>query len=331
MKRKVMLLALVLTLALAWIACDQAKTAKTTDEGKVLATVNGIKITDQQLLQMIQGLLRNPSQAQMFQDMEGKKMLVNKVIDLEVVAAAGKREGLERDPEVRRLIDTYTKQVLFIAYLQKKMKEKQAEVTEEQARKYYDEHPDEFNAPESAKISQILIKVAADADAATTAEAEKKAKAALAKVKAGTDFAKVAQEFSDDAGTRERGGDLGFVPQGRMDPALDEVAFKLEIGQVSDVIKTARGFHILKVVEKKPAGKRTFEEVKMMVMTRLRMQGQQDAYDAIIEPLKKTAKINIDEKALEQFTVPMPSMQGMPGMPGMPAGIQNAQPASPSN
>jgi len=282
-------------------------------------------------LQMIQGLLRNPSQAQMFQDMEGKKMLVNKVIDLEVVAAAGKREGLERDPEVRRLIDTYTKQVLFIAYLQKKMKEKQAEVTEEQARKYYDEHPDEFNAPESAKISQILIKVAADADAATTAEAEKKAKAALAKVKAGTDFAKVAQEFSDDAGTRERGGDLGFVPQGRMDPALDEVAFKLEIGQVSDVIKTARGFHILKVVEKKPAGKRTFEEVKMMVMTRLRMQGQQDAYDAIIEPLKKTAKINIDEKALEQFTVPMPSMQGMPGMPGMPAGIQNAQPASPSN
>ncbi len=331
MKRKVMLLALVLTLALAWIACDQAKTAKTTDEGKVLATVNGIKITDQQLLQMIQGLLRNPSQAQMFQDMEGKKMLVNKVIDLEVVAAAGKREGLERDPEVRRLIDTYTKQVLFIAYLQKKMKEKQAEVTEEQARKYYDEHPDEFNAPESAKISQILIKVAADADAATTAEAEKKAKAALAKVKAGADFAKVAQEFSDDAGTRERGGDLGFVPQGRMDPALDEVAFKLEIGQVSDVIKTARGFHILKVVEKKPAGKRTFEEVKMMVMTRLRMQGQQDAYDSIIEPLKKTAKINIDEKALEQFTVPMPSMQNTPGMQGMPAGIQNAQPASPGN
>ena len=317
-------LALVLVLALCWLACEPTK-KPAGEEGKVVATVNGIKITDQQLLQMLEAI-RDPRQLAMFGDMEGKKMLVNKIVDMELINAAARREGMQNDAEVRRFIETYTKQVLFIAYLQKKMKEKAKEITEEQARQFYDQHPNDFEAPESAHLRQILIKVDAEADEATTAAAEKKAKEALAKIKAGADFAAIAKKYSDDTGNRDRGGDLGFIPRGRMEESLDQAAFALEVGQVSDVIKTSRGFHILKVEEKKPAGKREFEEVKAIIMARLRMQAQQDAYDAIVNPLRAGAKINIDEAALQAFQAPQPQM---PGMQGMPGGMQNAQPGNP--
>jgi peptidyl-prolyl cis-trans isomerase D len=126
----------------------------------------------------------------------------------------------------------------------------QVEVKDDDIAEYYALHKeDKFTEPEEVRARHILIKVAADAGADAKAAARKKAEELLAKVKAGADFAVLAKESSEDAGSAAKGGDLGFFPRGRMTPAFEEAAFALQAGGVSDVVETPFGFHVIKVEE----------------------------------------------------------------------------------
>jgi peptidyl-prolyl cis-trans isomerase C len=130
------------------------------------------------------------------------------------------------------------------------------------------------------------------ADEATKKAARTKIDGILKRVKAGEDFGKLAQENSDD-GSKAQGGDLGFFPQGKMVPAFDKAAFSLKPGEVSDVVTTEFGYHIIKLVERKGASMVAYEQVKPQIVEFLSNQRRQTRGQAFIEEAKKKAKIEV--------------------------------------
>jgi peptidyl-prolyl cis-trans isomerase D len=126
----------------------------------------------------------------------------------------------------------------------------------------YEARIDEFDLPERVRARHILIRVPGPATPEMKEGLRGNAEAILARIREGADFAEVAMEESRDPGTAAQGGDLGFFPRGRMVKPFEDVAFSLEPGEISDVVTTIHGFHIIKVEEKRPPEKTRFEEVQ---------------------------------------------------------------------
>jgi peptidyl-prolyl cis-trans isomerase D len=136
------------------------------------------------------------------------------------------------------------------------------ETRAEELRARYEERSGVYNAPEKVRARHILFAVPSDADEAKAEEVHKEAEAALAALRAGGDFEALARERSDDPGSKGSGGDLGFFARGQMVPAFEEAAFALtEAGQLSDVVKTGFGYHIIRFEERQAPVSRSYDEV----------------------------------------------------------------------
>jgi peptidyl-prolyl cis-trans isomerase D len=133
---------------------------------------------------------------------------------------------------------------------------------EEELRQRYQERAAEFREPERVHVRHILFQVPAEFSEEEEAAARKRAEDALARIRGGASFEDVAMEVSEDPVSKPKGGDLGFVARGELSPALEEVAFSLEPGTVSDPVRGEKGFHIVRVDERRPAGTKPFEEVR---------------------------------------------------------------------
>jgi peptidyl-prolyl cis-trans isomerase D len=134
--------------------------------------------------------------------------------------------------------------------------------------RYYNANIEQYQTPEQVRASHILLNTAGKDEAAVRTQAE----SILAQAKAGADFAQLATTFSEDEGSKTTGGDLDYFGRGRMVPEFEAVAFMLEPGQVSDLVKTTYGFHIIKVVDKKPAVTQSIDEVQPQIQQLLALQ-----------------------------------------------------------
>lgn len=149
------------------------------------------------------------------------------------------------------------------------------------------------------KASHILISYMNSAGVADTAAAELTMDSVLTELKAGKDFAEVAKRFSDDTGTKDKGGDLGFFERRMMVQEFDEAAFNLEVGQVSDVVRTNFGLHVIKVTEKEAYP--TFEADRENLKNLLKRSRYNDLYAELIESYKKEYNFTVNENALQQM------------------------------
>ncbi len=163
-------------------------------------------------------------------------------------------------------------------------------VSEAEARKFYDENKERFKQGERVRASHILCGVAPKATAEEKAKAREKAEALLKEVKAGKDFAELARTNSS-CPSGKNGGDLGLFTRGVMTPAFDAAAFALNPGEVSDVVETPFGYHIIKVTEKKEAGVAKFEEVEGKIQDYLKRGKIRKAMGDYIGKLREQAKI----------------------------------------
>jgi peptidyl-prolyl cis-trans isomerase D len=156
----------------------------------------------------------------------------------------------------------------------------------------YQEHPDRYHVPEQVHARHILIQVGKDAPSEQVEAARKKAETVRAKLAAGADFAALAKEFSDDPGSKDKGGDLGFFQRGQMVPPFDQAAFSLEPGKLSPLVRTDFGFHILRVEERHPAEDRSYEQVREELARELlaqdagRAQARKEA-DELLQGIRK--------------------------------------------
>ncbi len=166
---------------------------------------------------------------------------------------------------------------------------------------YVKNHGSEFGTPEEVKASHILIK-ADEKNADEVKKAEATAKDVLKQVKAGGDFAALAKKFSDDPGSKEKGGDLGFFSKDRMVPEFANAAFALSKGQVSELVKSAFGFHIIKVTDKKAAV--TKNEAQAHLTAGRKVLSEQKTLEAAKQIEEHITK-NSDAKSTEELVAKM--------------------------
>lgn len=168
-------------------------------------------------------------------------------------------------------------------------------ITEEDAKKYYDENPTQFEVQEQVRASHILIAPAevtdpnADPNQAK-AEAKAKAQDLLEQIKGGADFAELAKANSD-CPSAARGGDLDFFPRGKMAAPFEKAAFELETGKVSDIVETRFGYHIIKVTDHKDAATISFEQAENDIIQKLTQEKRNELANEYIESLKAEANI----------------------------------------
>jgi peptidyl-prolyl cis-trans isomerase D len=175
-------------------------------------------------------------------------------------------------------------------------------VSDQDLQSYYDQHRDEFRVPEQVKVSHILIKTPLPApgqkeDEKGVAEARAKAEDVLKQVKAGGDFAKLAEKYSDDPGSAKSGGELGWIGRGRTVPEFEKTAFSLGKGQTSDLVKSSYGFHIIRVEDKQEAHLKTLAEVKSEIEEKVKQQKAAQATEAAASALLSLARNDGLDKA----------------------------------
>lgn len=150
------------------------------------------------------------------------------------------------------------------------------------------------NAYVQVHARHILI----DIEEGKEKEAEKKAKEVLAKAKAGEDFAALAKQYSADPGTKDNGGDLGFFGQGQMVPEFEKAAFALKKNEISDLVKTDYGYHIIQVLDRKEAEGEDFEKQKKDLESQVKERKGNEAYQQLLKDLKAKGKIEIRDLGL---------------------------------
>jgi peptidyl-prolyl cis-trans isomerase D len=182
--------------------------------------------------------------------------------DQEIQAAFDSRKTEFTIPEKRKI-----KYVLVdVEALRAKVTVSQADIE-----RAYNDQIEQFSTPEQIRASHILLKTEGKDDAAVKAKAED----LLKQVKGGADFAALARQHSEDDSNKDKGGDLDFFGRGRMVPEFDTAAFGLEPGQVSELVKTQYGYHIIKLTEKKPGTMRPMAEVKDQLTDQIAYQRAQ--------------------------------------------------------
>jgi len=175
-------------------------------------------------------------------------------------------------------------------------------VTDQDLQAYYDQHREEYRVPEQVKVSHILIKTplpapGAKEDQKAIADARTKAEGVLKELKAGGDFAKLAEKYSDDPGSAKSGGDLGWIGRGRTVPEFEKAAFSLGKGQTSDLVKSSYGFHIIRVEDKQEAHLKTLAEVKSEIEEKVKQQKVARATEAAANALLSQARTDGFDKA----------------------------------
>jgi len=271
--RKFIAVILVLTIA-GVVGC--AKRSKK----EVVATINGKDITMIMVDEKIENL---PKYYQAFAS-QHKKEVVDEMIVEELLYDEAKRRKLDSDSEVKELINEANKKILISKVIENETR-KSAPVSEDDVKAHYEENKDKYMVPETVRASHILTST------------EEDAKAAQEELNAGSDFADIAKKYSKDL-TKDRGGDLGYFNKGQMIPEFEKACFSLDIGDVSPIIKTRFGYHIIELTDRKPATYRKFEEVKNNIMSQLTKDSQRAKFDEFANKLRSNAKIEIKEDLL---------------------------------
>jgi peptidyl-prolyl cis-trans isomerase C len=166
-------------------------------------------------------------------------------------------------------------------------------VTEEEITTFYEQNPADFQQDEQVRASHILLSFPEDADAATKDEVRTRAAGVLDLVRSGADFAGTATQYSDDPGSRPGGGDLGYFQRGQMVPSFEEAAFALQPAQISDLVESPFGYHIIQVTDRMPTRTIPLAEVRQEVQLFLEGRSRDLRMQAFVDALREQGQVDI--------------------------------------
>jgi len=246
---------------------------------RVVLKIGDVSLTFAQFEELIAAL---PPQAQMQARGPGRKQFADYVVKMYVLADEAKRRKLDETPVFKTQRMLTEKNLLANAEVQEVGKE--AKVSDEEARKYYDAHKADF---EEITARHILIRMQGASvplrpgqKELSDAEALAKAKELRQKIADGADFAKIAETESDDVSSGAKGGVVGPFRHGQMVPSFEQAAYAMKPGDLSEPVKSQFGYHIIKVESR---DSRPFEVVKGEITTRLQPQATQQAIDDLVK------------------------------------------------
>ncbi len=293
MKRMLMVMFVVIALSCVPVfASDDPVLAKIGDEQ--------IKLSD---LNRIIGYY-DQNQRKMFQESpQRRETLLRRIVQGRVVGRIAKGKGFEKIDDVKEQLDLLSDDFLSQEYVRREIIAK-IDVTEEDTNLYYKTHLNEFRTPEMVKASHILIKVDKSATADEKEKARGKAADVLKRVKAGEDFAKLASEVSDDPGSKAKGGDLGYFARGRMVKPFEDASFSVKAGEISDIVETPFGFHIIRVDDKKESVVEPYDKVKDKVREKVSNDMKKGKIQDFMDKALKDARVEFNTAPLMPATKP---------------------------
>lgn len=264
--------------------------------GETLAEVNGNIITTEDFKKEVEGL--PPYLKPVAETEEGRRDLLDRMIVRNIILQQAKKDGLDKSPEIAAKLEELKQQLVVEVFLKKKLEE-QANISDADLKKFYDENIDKFKTGDQVRASHILVKTEAEA------------RDVLDQIKKGGNFEELAKKYSIDA-AKTRGGDLGWFGKGSMIPEFEKVAFAMKEGETSGIVRSKFGYHIIKLTGKRPAGTRSFEEAKELIKAKLMSEKQQEIFAKLKEDLKKGAKYSIKEDVLKGIQIKPETDQGAP-------------------
>ncbi|WP_223634927.1 peptidylprolyl isomerase [Corallococcus sp. EGB] len=240
--------------------------------------------------------------------LEMKKEFLDTLVRFEVLAQEARRQGLEKDPEFQAAVE----KLLVQRWVQKQAASTTpTPPSDEEVRKYYEEHLTEFSRPEKVRVSQVFL-AAAEGDpkrGAVKAEADKLL-ADVRKQDAGpvkTAFGEQVRKRSDDATSRDAGGDLGLLTReelaARWGQPMADTAFGLQTLGELGLVASPRGMHLLKLVARQPGFSQTVEQVKPRIESRLMAEKRSKSMDELVAGLMSKTKVEVDDKVLGSLSV----------------------------
>jgi peptidyl-prolyl cis-trans isomerase C len=271
------------------------------DDSKIVAEIDGEKIT---LSEFNRELDKIPMELKMFVATQmGKRNYLERLIMKRLLIKEAKKENIEKEKEFQERLSEIKDQLLIEMLLKKKLVQ-DVKIDEGEIKKYYEAHKEEFKKPEEINTRHILLKT------------EEEAKQVQERLTKGEDFIELAKRYSIDPSAKTTGGEIGFHPRGSLVPEYEEEAFKLKrVGQVSGIVKTRFGYHIIRLEGVKPPSYATYEEVKELIRQKLIQEKQGQLLENYINELKKNAKIKVNE---EIFKEEKPSEKESPKSPEKP-------------
>ncbi len=265
--------------AAAFLLLQPAAPAWSQDADPVVAKVNGIEIRQSDLALAEEDLGQN-APPQMAGEAK-RDYLIAYLTDVILVAKAAEDKKVIDTPDFKRRLAFIRNKLLMESLLQAEGK---AAVTDQALRAVYDDAVKQMSNEQEVRASHILVPT------------EDEAKAILAELKKGGDFAAIATEKSKDPGAAAQGGDLGYFTKEQMVPEFAEVAFKLDKGQLSDPVKSQFGWHVIKVEDKRSKPAPEFEKVKEQVETYVTRKAQAD----FVTKLREGGKVERLDKPEEK-------------------------------
>ena len=274
--RSIFAVSLALFVAFALDACAKKDSSKSASAP--VAKVNNRTITQDDVESALNQM---PPQARsVYETPEAKKEIVDRLITRQLVIEAAENEGLDKDPTIVNRVRALREGLLLEAYLRNAVEQK-TKVTDEEVKAYYDSTPEARRTPDEVKAKHILVK--------TEAEAQNIEK----ELKAGKKFEELAQQYSQDPGSKVRGGDLGSIHRGQTVAEFDKALFALKPGETSGIIKTPFGYHIIRVESRTEGKPQPFDQAKEMLRQQLLREKQKKGFDDLVAGLKKKAQIKI--------------------------------------
>ena len=295
---------------------------KAASSGKEVASVNGKPISKSHYEGELSAYQKQAAQeGRQLSDADltiVKHQILENLIDAEVLYQQSQKEGFKIDDQaINEQIETIKKRFPNEAAYKKSLEEMDLSekeiraqiqrglainqlldtnvrpkitVTEEESKKYYNDNPSLFKQPEQVKASHILIKMAPNAEESIKIQARKKIETVQIKVRQGEDFGLLAKANSEGP-SAQREGDLGYFRRGQMVKPFEDAAFALNVGEVSGIVETQFGYHLIKVTDKKLARTIPYKEVQLRLEQHLKKEKEKTAIQGYIENLKKSAKI----------------------------------------
>lgn len=315
--KKLVVLAIILMVAVTGCSKDKGaagEAKKTITDPSVVATVGGEKILAADI-DAILAQIPEPYRAR-YSTPEAKREIVDRMAEVRMMAMEAKKRGIDKKPETKLKLEYIVDQILAKDLEDSAVQE--IKPTDADIAKYYNENKDKFAEGPRVKARHILV------------EKEDDAKAILAQLKKGADFSALAKAKSK-CPSAQRGGDLGWFTRGRMDPEFEKAAFALKKGEMSEVVKSSFGYHIIKVDDVQAGKEKALEEVKPMIERQIQREQREAAVTKLKDDIKKAFPVVINEdyfkKAQAEAAKQAPAVT--PPAPGAPQAQPQPNPEAP--
>jgi len=251
-----------------------------------VAVVNGVSITKGQLTPVLEEYRTKAGKRSL--ESQEKMEVVKSVVRRHLILQQKEVAELRKSERIRKQLKEMEDQLVLAAYLEQHVGQ-YLTVSDGELQEYYKANLSSFSTPPKVKAKHILLR------------SEAEAKAVLEKLRKGADFSAMAKQYSIDLPMALEGGSMGTIEKGKTLPELQQVLFSLKEGEVSDVVKTRFGYHILSVEEIIPISPKSFDEVKGEIKTTLIRQKEAKAFEKMVAEIEKRAEIKIFKDRVEEL------------------------------